>query len=196
MDEDNRQGLRPGMINLQSIFAGHCYSCEHGIVNACMDNQTMGCQRRAFQYITMPERVCMTKVDPCFLQPLSRSASAIMVSAGQVKQGKVLVAGASTIGVLAAVAARQRAVVLYPMSMGKTGHGQGVQRGWQYHPQFGGFDKAVKEITDGNGFDIAIEVGLPSTFQNCIGGLFWKGGCQWSRKENLDFNFTLLRKRT
>ena len=31
------------------------------------------------------------------------------------------------------------------------------------------FDKAVKEITDGNGFDIAIEaVGLPSTFQNCI----------------------------
>ena len=39
---------------------GHCYSCQHGTVNACMDNQTMGCQRDgAFQeYITMPiERV-------------------------------------------------------------------------------------------------------------------------------------------
>jgi len=59
VDEDNDQGLRPGMIVTCNPYfnCGHCYSCEHGIVNACMDNQTMGCQRDgAFQeYITMPE---------------------------------------------------------------------------------------------------------------------------------------------
>ncbi|MCQ5146609.1 zinc-binding dehydrogenase, partial [Enterocloster bolteae] len=60
------------------------------------------------------------------------------------------------------------------------------------------FDKAVKEITDWNGFDIAIEaVGLPSTFQNCI-----DAACFWGKvvvigvgKKNLDFNFTLLQKK-
>ena len=39
---------------------GECYSCKHGLVNACMSNQTMGVQREgAFsEYITMPlERI-------------------------------------------------------------------------------------------------------------------------------------------
>ena len=61
-DENNAYGIKPGMIVTCNPYfnCGHCYSCEHGIVNACMDNQTMGCQRDgAFQeYITMPiERV-------------------------------------------------------------------------------------------------------------------------------------------
>ncbi len=56
----------------------------------------------------------------------------------------------------------------------------------------------MKEITDGNGFDIAIEaVGLPSTFQNCIDAACF--GERWFvigvGKENLDFNFTLLQKK-
>ena len=60
--DDNDRGLKPGMIVTCNPYfnCGHCYSCERGIVNACMDNQTMGCQRDgAFcEYITMPiERV-------------------------------------------------------------------------------------------------------------------------------------------
>ena len=72
-DEDNEQGLRPGMIVTCNPYfnCGHCYSCKNGIVNACMDNQTMGCQRDgAFQeYITMPsERVYDGKgIDPMLL---------------------------------------------------------------------------------------------------------------------------------
>ena len=60
------------------------------------------------------------------------------------------------------------------------------------------FDKAVKEITDGNGFDIAIEaVGLPSTFQNCIDAACFGGKVVviGVGKKNLDFNFTLLQKK-
>ena len=61
-DENNEYGIKPGMIVTCNPYfnCGHCYSCTHGIVNACMDNQTMGCQRDgAFrEYITMPvERV-------------------------------------------------------------------------------------------------------------------------------------------
>lgn len=46
-DENNEYGIKPGMIVTCNPYfnCGHCYSCTHGIVNACMDNQTMGCQR-------------------------------------------------------------------------------------------------------------------------------------------------------
>ncbi|MDP4091411.1 MAG: alcohol dehydrogenase catalytic domain-containing protein, partial [Bacillota bacterium] len=60
--DENEAGLTKGMIVTANPYfnCGHCYSCEHGIVNACMDNQTLGCQRDgAFcEYITMPiERI-------------------------------------------------------------------------------------------------------------------------------------------
>ena len=82
---------------------GHCYSCKNGIVNACMDNQTMGCQRDgAFQeYITMPsERVYDGKgIDPMLLaviEPFCISYHG--VSRAEVGTGeKVLVIGAGTI---------------------------------------------------------------------------------------------------
>lgn len=46
-DENNAYGIRKGMIVTCNPYfnCGHCYSCQHGTVNACMDNQTMGCQR-------------------------------------------------------------------------------------------------------------------------------------------------------
>ena len=60
--DENEYGLRKGMIVTCNPYfnCGRCYSCEHGLVNACMDNKTMGCQMNgAFQeYITMPlERI-------------------------------------------------------------------------------------------------------------------------------------------
>lgn len=128
MDEDNGQGLRPGMIVTCNPYfnCGHCYSCEHGIVNACMDNQTMGCQRDgAFQeYITMPEeRVYDGKgLDPMLLAAIEPFCISYHgVSRAEVKQGdKVLVIGAGTIGVLAAVAAKAKGAVVYisDVSMG------------------------------------------------------------------------------
>ena len=209
VDEDNGQGLRPGMIVTCNPYfnCGHCYSCEHGIVNACMDNQTMGCQRDgAFQeYITMPEeRVYDGKgLDPMLLAAIEPFCISYHgVSRAEVKQGdKVLVIGAGTIGVLAAVAAKAKGAVVYisDVSMGKLDMARefGVD-GIILNDSPESFDKAVKEITDGNGFDIAIEaVGLPSTFQNCIDAACFGGKVVviGVGKKNLDFNFTLLQKK-
>ena len=83
-DENNAYGIKPGMIVTCNPYfnCGHCYSCEHGIVNACMDNQTMGCQRDgAFQeYSQCRSSVCMTVREWTLrhLQQSSRSASATM----------------------------------------------------------------------------------------------------------------------
>ena len=209
VDEDNGQGLRPGMIVTCNPYfnCGHCYSCEHGIVNACMDNQTMGCQRDgAFQeYITMPEeRVYDGKgLDPMLLAAIEPFCISYHgVSRAEVKQGdKVLVIGAGTIGVLAAVAAKAKGAVVYisDVSMGKLDMARefGVD-GIILNDSPESFDKAVKEITDGNGFDIAIEaVGLPSTFQNCVDAACFGGKVVviGVGKKNLDFNFTLLQKK-
>ena len=208
-DENNEYGIKPGMIVTCNPYfnCGHCYSCEHGIVNACMDNQTMGCQRDgAFQeYITMPEeRVYDGKgLDPMLLAAIEPFCISYHgVSRAEVKPGdKVLVIGAGTIGVLAAVAAKAKGAVVYisDVSMGKLDMSRefGVD-GIILNDSPEGFDKAVKEITDGNGFDIAIEaVGLPSTFQNCIDAACFGGKVVviGVGKKNLDFNFTLLQKK-
>jgi len=54
------------------------------------------------------------------------------------------------------------------------------------------------DITQGNGFDVAIEaVGLPSTFQNCIDAAAFGGKVVLIGvgKKNLDFNFTIIQKK-
>ncbi len=209
VDADNAQGLKPGMIVTCNPYfnCGHCYSCQNGHVNACMDNQTMGCQRDgAFrEYITMPaERVYDGKgIDPMLLaviEPFCISYHGVtraQVSAGD----KVLIVGAGTIGVLAAVAAKAKGASVYiaDVAPGKLEMAKafGVD-GTILNSSPEHFDAAVKEITDGNGFDITIEaVGLPSTFQNCIDAACFGGnvGVIGVGKKNLDFNFTLLQKK-
>lgn len=186
---------------------GHCYSCNHGIVNACMDNQTMGCQRDgAFcEYITMPiERVYDGKgMNPktlAAIEPFCISYHG--VSRANVKEGdKVLVVGAGTIGVLAAIAAKAKGGVVYisDVSEGKLEMAKefGVD-GTLLNDSPENFAKRVEEITEGNGFDVTIEaVGLPSTFQNCIDACCFGGRMVLIGvgKKNLDFNFTLIQKK-
>lgn len=95
------------------------------------------------------------------------------VSRANVKEGdKVLVVGAGTIGVLAAIAAKAKGASVYisDVSAGKLEMAKdfGVD-GTLLNDSPENFEKRVNEITDGNGFDVTIEaVGLPSTFQNCI----------------------------
>lgn len=209
VDKDNPQGLKPGMVVTCNPYfnCGHCYSCEHGIVNACMDNQTMGCQRDgAFQeYIIMPvERVYDGKgMDPMLLaviEPFCISYHA--VRRADVKPGeKVLVIGSGTIGVFAAVAAKSKGALVYiaDVSEGKLemAGGFGVD-GTILNDSPENFNKAVAEKTDGNGFDVTIEaVGLPSTFQNCVDAACFGGRVIiiGVGKENLDFNFTMIQKK-
>ena len=208
-DENNEYGIKPGMIVTCNPYfnCGHCYSCNHGIVNACMDNQTMGCQRDgAFcEYITMPiERVYDGKgMNPktlAAIEPFCISYHG--VSRANVKEGdKVLVVGAGTIGVLAAIAAKAKGGVVYisDVSEGKLEMAKefGID-GTLLNDSPENFTKRVEEITEGNGFDVTIEaVGLPSTFQNCIDACCFGGRMVLIGvgKKNLDFNFTLIQKK-
>lgn len=208
-DRDNGHGLRAGMVVTCNPYfnCGHCYSCSHGIVNACMDNQTMGCQRDgAFcEYITMPvERIYDGKgLDPKVLAAIEPFCISYHgVSRAEVKEGdRVLVVGAGTIGVLAAIAAKAKGAEVYmsDVAQGKLEMAQafGID-GIILNSSPEAFDAEVAKITGGNGFDVTIEaVGLPSTFQNCIDAACFGGRMVLIGvgKKNLDFNFTLIQKK-
>lgn len=209
VDPHDGLGLKEGMIVTCNPYfnCGHCYSCRHGIVNACMNNQTMGCQRDgAFQeYITMPaKRVHDGKgLDPMLLAAIEPFCISYHgVSRARVKPGdRVLVMGAGTIGVLAAVAAKAKGAKVYlsDVSQSKLKMAEEFEiDGMILNDSPKNFDEAVEAATDGNGFDLTIEaVGLPSTFQNCIDSACFGGTVVviGVGKRNLDFNFTLLQKK-
>ena len=207
--DENDRGLKPGMIVVCNPYfnCGECYSCKQGLVNACMSNQTMGVQREgAFsEYITMPlDRIYDGKgLDPMVLaiiEPLCISYHG--VKRAEVKEGdKVLIVGAGTIGILAAVAAKQKGAEVYIADVSEVKLGYARDFGVDGVVLADGpqaYEKAVREITGGNGFDVTIEaVGLPSTFQNCIDAAAFGGRMVLIGvgKENLDFNFTMIQKK-
>lgn len=219
--DENPQGLKPGMIVTCNPYfnCGHCYSCKKGLVNACMDNQTMGCQRDgAFcEYITMPvERIYDGKgLSPKVLaaiEPFCISYHGVQ-RAGIKAGDKVLVIGGGTIGVLAANAAKALGGEVYlcdiPQAKEKLERSQKTFgfAGTLLNEGAESLEKAVKEITGsveiggasvGFGFDVCIEaVGLPSTFQSCIDCAAFGGKVVLIGvgKKNLDFNFTLIQKK-
>lgn len=217
--DDNEYGLKKGMIVTCNPYFNctKCSSCRRGIVNACMDNQTMGCQRDgAFcEYITMPlERIYDGKGLSAKLlaaiEPFCISYHGVQ-RAG-IRQGdKVLVVGAGTIGVLAANAAKALGgeVYLCDVAEEKLKYAMDVFgfAGTIVNSSPDALSKAVAEITGtteingaqvNNGFDVCIEaVGLPSTFQNCIDAAAFGARVVLIGvgKQNLDFNFTLLQKK-
>lgn len=208
---NNDLGLTPGMIVTCNPYfnCGECYSCVRGLVNACTDNQTMGvqCEGAFAEYITMPiERIYDGKgLAPktlAMIEPFCISYHG--VSRANVQKGeKVLVVGAGTIGVLAAVAAKARGaqVTICDVAPDKLSYA---------HETFGldhkllsdtkeNFEQGVAAITNGNGFDVTIEaVGLPQTFQNCIDAACFGGRVVLIgvSKQNInDFFFTIIQKK-
>lgn len=205
----NDRGLKPGMIVTCNPYfnCGGCYSCRRGLVNCCTDNQTMGVQREgAFaEYITMPvERIYDGKGLPAktlaLIEPFCISYHG--VSRADVKPGeKVLVIGAGTIGVLAAVAAKSKGAEVYisDVAQGKLDYAKefGVD-GTVLNDSPEHFEAQINALTNGDGFDVTIEaVGLPSTFQSCIDAAAFGGRVVLIGvgKKNLDFNFTMLQKK-
>lgn len=206
---ENPYGLKEGMnVTVNPYFnCGKCYSCQRGLVNACTTNQTMGVQREGgfAEYIAMPiERIIdgkglspktLTLIEPfCISFHGVKRAS---VHAGD----KVLIVGAGTIGVLAAIAAKSFGAEVYIADIS--------QQKLEFAKEFGvdgtilndtpeHFLEMAEKITDGNGFDVTIEaVGLPSTFQNCIDAAAFGGRVVLIGvgKKNLDFNFTIIQKK-
>lgn len=217
--DDNNYGLKKGMIVTCNPYfnCGHCYSCRRGIVNACMDNQTMGCQRDgAFcQYITMPlDRIYPGKgLSPKVLaaiEPFCISYHGVQQAHIQPGQ-KVLVVGAGTIGVLAANAAKIMGAEVYLCDVAQEKLRYAMDTfgfaGAILNDRPGALEAAVRQITgavniQGNstacGFDVCIEaVGMPETFQNCIDAAAFGGKVVLIGigKKNLDFNFTLIQKK-
>lgn len=206
---ENDKGLKEGMVVTCNPYfnCGTCYSCQRGLVNCCTTNQTMGVQREgAFsEYITMPiERIYdgkgLSAKTLALIEPFCISYHG--VSRANVKKGdKVLVIGAGTIGVLAAVAAKALGAEVYISDI--------AEQKLEYAKEFGvdgtllndspeNFEARVNEITNGNGFDVTIEaVGMPSTFQNCIDAAAFGGRVVLIGvgKKNLNFNFTMIQKK-
>lgn len=219
--DENEYGLRKGMIVTCNPYfnCGRCYSCEHGLVNACMDNKTMGCQMNgAFQeYITMPlERIYDGQgLSPRVLaavEPFCIGYHGVLRS-GIRKGDKVLVVGGGTIGVLAANAAKAMGGEVYLCDIPQAE--EKVRRSVETFGFAGSvlnagpeaMKEAVERITGlsetgsgrtANGFDVCIEaVGLPATFQTCIDCAAYGGKVVLIGvgKKNLDFNFTLIQKK-
>lgn len=209
--DKNDKDLKPGMIVTCNPYfnCGHCYSCKRGLVNACTDNQTMGVQREgAFaEYITMPiERIYDGKgLDPkvlALIEPFCISYHG--VSRANVQPGeRVLVVGAGTIGVLAAVAAKAKGAEVTICDVAPDKLDYAFQTFGLDHKLLNespeAFEKGVAALTNGDGFDVTIEaVGLPNTFQNCL-----DAACFGARvvligvsKRNIDdFFFTIIQKK-
>ena len=206
---ENDRGFRPGDIVTANPYfnCGKCYSCRRGLVNACMSNQTMGVQREGgfSEYMVMPvSRLIAGKgLDPktlALIEPFCIGYHGIQRAS--VKAGdNVLVVGAGTIGVLAAIAAKSRGAKVWICDV--------APKKLEYAMNFGldgmilndspeRFTAAWQEITGGNGFDVTVEcVGLPSTLQNCLDAACFGGRVAviGVGKHNIDLDFTIIQKK-
>lgn len=207
---DNDRNLKPGMIVTCNPYfnCGHCYSCQRGLVNCCTSNETMGAQRDgAFsEYITMPiERIYdgkgLSAKTLALIEPFCISYHGISRANIQ-PNDKVLVIGAGTIGVLAAIAAKAKGAKVYISDVAENKMNYAIETfgldGGILNDSPENFIKRVEEITNGNYFDVTIEaVGLPSTFQACIDAAAF--GARMVQigvgKCTHEFDFTLLQKK-
>lgn len=207
---DNDRNLKPGMIVTCNPYfnCSHCYSCQRGLVNCCTSNETMGAQRDgAFsEYITMPiERIYdgkgLSAKTLALIEPFCISYHGISRANIQ-PNDKVLVIGAGTIGVLAAVAAKAKGAKVYISDVAENKMNYAIETfgldGGILNDSPENFIKRVEEITNGNYFDVTIEaVGLPSTFQACIDAAAF--GARMVQigvgKCTHEFDFTLLQKK-
>ncbi|MGI6162102.1 MAG: zinc-binding alcohol dehydrogenase family protein [Christensenellales bacterium] len=202
----NSLGLKPGMIVTANPYfnCGKCYACRRGHVNCCMANKTMGVMMDgAFaEYIEMPiERVYDGKGIPAkelaVVEPFAISYHAAKRAA--VKPGeRVLVVGAGTIGYLAAAAAKMLGAEVYisDISQAKLDYAAKLEpAGTILNDDNDTFAQKIKDITNGDGFDVCIEaVGLPSTFMNCIDAAAHRGRVVivGIGKTNLDFFYSII----
>ena len=183
----NPQGLKQGdLVTVNPYFnCGHCYSCRRGLVNCCINNKTMGLGREGgfAEYITMPvERLYHGKgLDAkrlALIEPFCISYHA--VKRGRVGPGdKVLIVGAGTIGMGALLTAKQRGAEVYVCNSSEKKLEAAQQLGADgviYNDDERTFHQKVEALTNGDGFDVAIEsAGQPSTMRNCIDAVAHRG---------------------
>ena len=200
------EGFTPGaLVTVNPYFnCGRCYSCRRGHVNCCTHNQTLGAQRDGgFQeLLAVPaERVYDGGGLPAralaLVEPYSISHHAVKrarVSPGE----RVLVVGAGTIGLFAALDAKLAGAEVYvadvvPKKLA-VAERLGVD-GTFVAGDDAQFAERVQAVTGGDGFDVCVEaVGLPSTFLRCITAAAHRARVVvvGIGKESLDFRYTVL----
>lgn len=202
---ENDLGIKKGMIVTANPYfnCGKCYSCRRGFVNCCTSNQTLGAQRDGIfrEYYSMPlERIYDGKgldaLTLSMIEPFCISYHSVQRTS--VKAGdKVLVVGAGPIGLFAVMAAKLKGAEVYVSDMMPNRLDKALEIGAAgiIRTDKEDFAQRVKEITNGDGFDVCIEcVGLPQTFQNCIDAAAFRGriGLVGVGKQKLDFAFTQI----
>lgn len=207
---DNPYGIKKGMLVTGNPYFNckTCYSCRRGFVNACIHNETMGVQREgAFSdYFTMPvERLFdgsgIAPEELALVEPFCISYHG--VSRARIKPGdKVLIFGCGAIGILAGVAAKSYGAKVYITDIAA----DKVDKAIKDFNLDGGFindseehlDAFIKEITNGDGFDVTVEaVGAPSTFLACVKAVASRGDMVviGVAKKNADFNFLEVQRK-
>ncbi|MCF0238553.1 MAG: zinc-binding alcohol dehydrogenase family protein [Sphaerochaetaceae bacterium] len=210
INKDNNRNLKVGdIVTVLPYFnCTKCYSCRRGLVNACQDNHTLGCQIDGAMstYVNMPvERLIDGKgLDPRYLAMIEPFCIGYhgALRGGVKKNDKVLVIGAGAIGTFAALSSQYMGANVYVADIAEEKVRNVVEKynldGYIVNTSSEDFMKQVMEITNGDGFDVCLEaVGLPSTFQNAIDAAAFGGnvGVIGVGKKNLDFNFTIIQKK-
>jgi len=176
---ENDRGLKAGdVITCNPYFnCGNCYACKKGLVNACVDNQTMGVQRDgAFcEYIAMPiSRIIpgrgLSARELAMIEPFSISQHAL--SRATVKPGdKLLITGAGPIGLFALLAAKVRGaeVTVSDVLDGRLEVARKFGADHVVNARAENAKEQLAEIAEGRGFDVCVEAcGQSVTFLTCI----------------------------
>lgn len=175
----NDRGLKAGdLVTANPYFnCGGCYACQRGLVNACVDNQTMGVQRDGSfcEYITMPvERLIpggtLSARELALIEPFAISCHAL--SRGRVKAGDhVLIMGAGPIGLFALIKAKALGAKVAVADLLDSRLAMASLYGADTIIHVGKDNLSEKgtQFTQENGFDVCVEAcGQPETFLSCI----------------------------
>lgn len=175
----NDRGLKAGdVVTCNPYFnCGSCYACQKGLVNACMDNQTMGVQRDgAFcEYVVMPiSRIIpgkgLTARQLALIEPFSISQHAL--SRCTVKPGdKLFITGAGPIGLFALLAAKAKGaqVTVSDVLDGRLEKALAFGADHVVNTAAPDADQQLRAIAQGQGFDVCVEAsGVSKAFLTCI----------------------------
>lgn len=175
----NDRGLKAGdVVTCNPYFnCGSCYACQKGLVNACMDNQTMGVQRDgAFcEYVAMPiSRIIpgkgLTARQLALIEPFSISQHAL--SRCTVKPGdKLFITGAGPIGLFALLAAKAKGaqVTVSDVLDGRLEKALAFGADHVVNTAAPDAGQQLRAITQGQGFDVCVEAsGVSKAFLTCI----------------------------
>ena len=206
---ENKYGVEAGMLaTINPYFnCGVCYPCRTGRPNCCVRNETMGAQRDGgfARYLSVPvERIYSSRGlgprETALVEPFCISYHGVRRAC--VRPGeKVLIIGAGTIGILAMLAAKHFGgeVHVADVAPGKLDRAARLGADGVILGGDDGWDRRITEITNGDGFAVAVEaVGLPGTFQNAIDAAASAGRVVLigiSKSGLPDFNFTVIQKK-